>query len=182
MQGMGMRQMGPHVAGTITAISSNMITVSTEARGQTAATTYTVDATNATVTKDGAASTLASLAVGDKIFADGTLSGTTLTATKIMNGFGGKGMMGMGPGGQHGRGAGVMGTVSAVSGNTVTVTNSNGTTYTIDATNAKVTKMVDLNVSDIKVGDTIGAQGTVSGTSVTASHIMDGVPQAPQSQ
>jgi|GEM_PF-5911797 len=75
---------------------------------------------------------------------------------------------------------GVMGTVSAVSGNTVTVTSKDGKTYTIDAASAKVSKVVDLTVSDIKVGDTVGVAGKVSGTSVTAVHIMDGVPPTPQ--
>ena len=75
---------------------------------------------------------------------------------------------------------GVMGTVSAVNGNMVTVTGKNGTTYTVDASSAKVSKVVDLTVGDIKVGDTVGVQGKVSGTSVTAVHIMDGVPPTPQ--
>ncbi len=86
----------------------------------------------------------------------------------------------MHPGFGHGpRGHGVQGTVSAISGNTITVTHADGTTYTIDASKAKVTKMVELSVSDIKIGDTIGAEGAVSGTIVTANHIMDGVPMPP---
>lgn len=91
-----------------------------------------------------------------------------------------KGERHMGMRGPHGEGRGIHGTVSAVSGNTVTVTKSDGTTYTVDASSAKVSKIVDLSVSDIKVGDTIGVQGTVSGTSVTAVHIMDGIPPRPQ--
>lgn len=92
-----------------------------------------------------------------------------------------KGVMGMrghGPLGQRG----VAGTVSAVNGNTVTVTGKDGKTYTVDASGAKISKVVDLSVSDIKVGDTVGVQGSVSGTTVTAKHIMDGVPPAPQQQ
>lgn len=100
-----------------------------------------------------------------------TTSGMATTQTHMMHS--------MGPGG-HGRGPGVMGTVSAVDGSTVTITNTDGTTYTVDATNAKVSKMVDLSVSDIKVGDQVGVMGTISGTSVTATHIMDGVPPARQ--
>lgn len=91
------------------------------------------------------------------------------------------GHMGWGRG-ALGRGRGVMGTVSAVSGNTLTVTGKDGKTYTIDATSAQVNKIVSLSVSDIKVGDTIGVQGQVSGTSVTAKHIMDGIPPAPAAQ
>ena len=74
----------------------------------------------------------------------------------------------------HGRG--VIGTVSAVNGNTLTITNQDGTSYTVDATNATVSKMVTEPVSSIQVGDRIGAEGTVSGTTVTAKHIMAGIP------
>ncbi len=76
---------------------------------------------------------------------------------------------------------GVHGTVSAVSGNTLTVVNTDGTSYTVDASEAKVSKVVELTVGDIKVGDTVGVMGEVSGTSVEAKHIMDGIPQRPQS-
>lgn len=47
---------------------------------------FTVDASAATVTKDGAASTIASIAVGDKIFVKGTVNGTNVIATEIMDG------------------------------------------------------------------------------------------------
>lgn len=69
---------------------------------------------------------------------------------------------------------GVGGTVSAVSGNTITLTGKNGTTYTIDAGAATITKDLTVTVGDVKVGDTIVADGTVSGTSVAATIIHDG--------
>ena len=54
-------------------------------------------------------------------------------------------------------------------------------TYTVDATNAKVMKSATSGVkpttatiADIQVGDTVMVQGTVSGTSVTATSIFDG--------
>lgn len=78
------------------------------------------------------------------------------------------------------RGHGVMGTVTAVNGNTLTITNTDGTTYTVDATNAQMSKTVTITTSDIKVGDTLGVVGTVTGTSVAAVHIMDGIPPKPQ--
>ena len=71
-------------------------------------------------------------------------------------------------------GRGVAGTVSAVSGNTVTITGKNGTTYTIDGSAAAITKDMTVGVSAIAVGDTVSAQGTVSGTSVAATAIHDG--------
>lgn len=162
----------PGVHGKITAISGSTITISNERSG----TTYTVDASAATVMKGSVgaaptASSVSSLAVGDMVHAVGTVSGTSVTATKIMSGMmGGKGM---------GRGHGTSGTVTAISGSTITVTGDNGTTYTIDASAAKVSKMVEVTVSDIAVGDRIGAEGSVSGNTLTAQRIMTGIPERP---
>lgn len=80
----------------------------------------------------------------------------------------------------EGRGHGVHGTVAAVNGTTVTITNTDGTSYTVDASDTKVSKVVELTVGDIKVGDEIGVMGEVSGTKVVAKHIMDGIPPTPQ--
>ena len=92
-----------------------------------------------------------------------------------------------------GRMPGVFGTVSAVSGTTLTVTSTmpqrpasgtttatppttTTTTYTVDASSATVTKAnAASSVSAIAVGDTVMVQGTVSGTSVTAKTIRDGI-------
>jgi hypothetical protein len=90
-------------------------------------------------------------------------------------------MTGM-PGRGHGMGKGMMGehgaagTVTAVSGNTVTITTKDGKTYTVDASSAKIEKMTSVSVADIHVGDTLGAQGSVNGTTVAAQHIMLGMP------
>lgn len=83
--------------------------------------------------------------------------------------------MGFGGIGKHG----VHGTVSNIDGSTLTVTNADGTSYTVDASEAKVSKVVELTVGDIKVGDEVGVMGEVSGTEVVAKHIMDGVPPRP---
>lgn len=169
----GMFNSTPRAGGEITAINGTTITVSGQRKGGS----YTIETSGATFSKDGEASNLAAFAVGDTVMAEGTLSGTTLTATKVFGGMpqGGKGGMG-GPGG-HGRGAGVMGEVTGVDGNTITVTGKNGQTYTVEAGSATVQKMVTGSLSDIAVGDTIGVQGAVSGTSVTASTIMDDMPE-----
>src|ERR1700722_5977915 len=81
----------------------------------------------------------------------------------------------------HGQRPAVVGTVSAVSGTTLTVTGMAGpnggspTTYTFDASSATVTKSGQTSsVSSIAVGDTVAVQGTVSGTTVTATSIRDG--------
>ena len=176
-------QRAPGVFGTVTAISGDTITLSSKGFGQNAtATSGTVDATNATVTKSGAASSVSAIAVGDTLMVQGTVSGDSVTATKISDG------LGMGPG--PARAPGVFGTVSAVNGTTLTVTSktmmkgpsssgsSSGTatTYTVDASNATVVKDgATSTVSTIAVGDTVSVQGTISGDSVTATMIRDGV-------
>jgi hypothetical protein len=171
----------PGVHGTIASISGSTLTIT----GKDGA-TYTVDATNATVktAAEGSAPTtgaFSDLAVGDQVGVRGTVSGTSVVATEIIEGTGFKSgefsgeFKGMGRGG-HGRGQGVIGTVSAVNGSTITLTGKDGTSYTVDAGSATVQKRVTGSLGDVTVGDTIGVQGTVSGTSVTATTIMDDMP------
>jgi len=100
---------------------------------------------------------------------------TTTSATASKSGFE-RGMMG-GRGMHHGHGA--MGTVTAVNGNTITITRPDGSTATIDATNATVSKVVTTSLSDVNVGDRIGARGTTSGTNVAATDIMTDLPEKP---
>ena len=184
-----LNMMRPAVSGTVTAISGNTITISgrTGFSSTTATVTYTIDATNATVRKNNATSTVSSIAVGDKIFAQGTVSGTNVTATAIMDGIG---MMGRGNGqmngGRNGDNASstspflgngqpvVAGTVSVVSGNSLTITTASNITYTVDATNAKIVKGPNTTtISTIVVGDKVLVQGAVNGTSVIASTVVD---------
>jgi len=75
----------------------------------------------------------------------------------------------------------VTGTVASISGNTLTVTSkkvvnkiSTTTTYTVDATKARfLPAQKIISLSDIKVGDNVVVQGVVSGTSISASMILD---------
>ena len=171
----------PGVFGKVASISGTTITLT--GRNNT---TYTVDASNATVTKSGSTSSVSSIAVGDTLMVQGTVSGTSVTATSIHDGVGGPG--GRGSAGfwgnasstanRAGRGSGIMGTIASVSGTTITVTGTgpnNGTTYTVDASNAKVEKgNASSTISGIATGDTVMIQGTVSGTNVTATNIHDG--------
>lgn len=179
---MGDRNMGPGVRGTVSAVDGTTITVVSKGFGDNASeTTYTVDASNAKFLKsttggaEPAEVTISDIAIGDEIGVRGEVSGTSVTATEVIDG-----LMRGGPGG-FGKGRGTVGTVSAVSGNTITVTGKDGTSYTVDASGAKVSKVVDIDVSDIQVGDEIGVQGSVSGNSVTAVHIMDGIPSTANS-
>ncbi len=139
--GIGSGQWGtgrtPGVFGTVTAISGTGLTVTSQGFGQNQTqTVYTVDASNATVTKNGSTSSVGSIAVGDHVIVQGTINGTNVTATTIRDGMMGRSM----------NTNGVFGTVASISGDTITVTTtmlSNGgfsTTYTVDATNATVTK------------------------------------------
>ena len=174
----------PGVFGTVMAVNGDTITVQSKGFGQNSIqTTYTVDATNATVTKNNAASSVGDIAVGDNIMVQGTVSGTNVTATSIRDGMSGTGNN------RNGSGGGIFGTVASISGTSITVTgrvaSSGGTapTYTVDASSATVTKNgANSSVSDIAVGDTIMVQGTVNGTSVTATTIRDGQPQAGSGQ
>src|SRR5665213_1348029 len=148
----GARKMAPGVVGTVSAISGDSMTLSGKTGFGTtsAAVIYTVDATNATVTKANVTSSIANIAVGDTLFVQGTVAGTNVVAKTIRDGvmpISGKDGMN-GKGGPHasstpsliqGNGEPVIaGTISAISGNTVTVTNKSNVTYTVDVTSAKI--------------------------------------------
>ena len=128
---------------------------------------------------------LAGVAVALPAFALDNTNGTVPRVQKQGWGQGG------GPRGQMMGNRGVFGTVASINGNALTVTGKVGpnggtpTTYTIDTTNAKVTKSnVASTVSAIAVGDTVMVQGTVSGTNIAATIIRDlpaqagGIPNA----
>lgn len=174
--------MRPGVFGKVTAIAGTSLTVE-ETNPKTSATTdYTVDALGAKVIKAAqdsapAEASLSAIAVGDSVAIRGTVSGTSVSATEIMDGaipFGPRG-----PG--FGRGVkGTRGTVTSVSGNTITLTGKDGKTYTVDAGSAQIAKVSSITVGSVQVGDTLDVQGDVSGTTVTAKHIMDGITENPQ--
>lgn len=193
--------MPPGVFGTVTAVSGDTLTVTAMARpfmngtstSSATTTVYTVDAANATVYKGSATTTVSvsAIAVGDKVMVQGTVSGTDVTATTIRDGLMGPGA---GPGMWSGKGGPgrsststpktpiiqgngepvVGGTIAAVSGDTVTVTNASDVTYTVDVTNATIVKNgTTTTVSGLVTGDTVVVQGTVNGTSITASSVLD---------
>jgi hypothetical protein len=178
----GMMKRG--VYGTVAAASGNTITV-TSKQGPSATvvtTTYTVDATNAKIMKNGVAGTIASILVGDTITAQGTLTGTNLVATTIRDGVlkGKSDKTNEDKSNQNlpaivGNGQPIVaGTVSSVSGVTVTITNKSNVSYTIDATNAKITQGPNtITVSGIAVGDMVVVQGTINGNAVVATSVID---------
>jgi hypothetical protein len=201
-----MNGMRPGVAGTVTAVSGTTLTVQSgfgqgqgmkpgstpvpNAGQNTSMTpkTYTVDASGATVMKNNATSTLGAVAVGDRVFIQGTVSGSNVTATMIRDGLTMRGKPGM-PGAIPGspaqspvKGNGqpvVAGTVATVSGNNLTITTSSNTSYTVDASAATITKAgAASTVSAVAVGDYVVVQGTVNGSAVTAHSVMDQPPHS----
>jgi hypothetical protein len=173
----------PAVVGTVSAINGNTLTVASKGFGQNATpTSYTVDATNATVTKNNAASEVSAIAIGDTVMVQGTTSGNNVTAKTIRDGVS-QGQKSQAPA-ITGNGEPVVGgNVTAISsdGTTLTITNKSAVTYTIDATNATISKtgVTGATISNIAVGDNVVVQGTVNGTSVVASSVIDqGAPQA----
>ena len=192
----------PVAMGIVTSISGNTISL-TSHKGFGSTTpdlVYTVDATNATITKmvPGASGvkptstviTVADIAVGDRLTVEGTISGINVVATKIKDL----------PAGNFQKGKNekestneikpvANGKVTAVSGNFITIVGSKNKTtytYTVDATSATITKITAggkgvkpnsavITVSSIAVGDNLVVSGTMSGTSITATKIMDRV-------
>lgn len=187
---------GHGISGTVSAINGDSITVNGTTHGNsTTGTTpvvYTVDATNAKIVKivsntsgttpiAPATITISGINVGDTVMIQGTVSGTSVTATQITDGT----FPARVP-------PAATGTVSAISGSAITLTSKNGTTYSVDASNATIMKAptasqtttgttptrptpTTITVADIQVGDTLMVQGTTSGTSITATSIFDGV-------
>ncbi len=179
----------PGVFGTVLSIIGNSITLSSKAFGKnTTATTYTVDASNATVMKNKATSNVSAIVVGDTLMVQGTVSSNTVTATLIRDlpAQAAGGMRGFGkPKGPTIQGNGepvVGGTVSAVNASTFTLTNKAGVTYAVDASNAFIEKgNATSSLSAVSVGDGVLVQGGVNGTSIVASSMIDqGMPSSMQ--
>jgi hypothetical protein len=186
------------VTGTVTGISGNTITLS-GTQGMTSSTTpktiFTIDATNAKVMKAGQDGALSAIVVGDTIAVSGTLSGTTITASTIRDAR----MMGRGEDMKRGgidndakamqelQGNGqpvVAGTITAITGTTLTLTNKSNVTYTAEVGTAKIiVKGATSTLTSVKVGDSIIIQGTVNGTIITATTVINnGAPKATTGQ
>jgi hypothetical protein len=185
----------PVLVGRVTAISGNTITVFGNATGNSN-TTFTVDASKATVLKASATTTASGISVGDHLVVSGNINGANVVATVIRDGVGmmkgkegrdqngdnknednknrqGKGLLP--PAIIEGNGQPVIGgQVSAVSGGSLTVTTKTNISYIVDATKANIQKDgATTTVSSVVVGDSVVVQGTVNGTSVTASTVID---------
>jgi hypothetical protein len=109
MMGKGMRgrMMAPGVFGKVTAVNGVTITI-LGGRPTGTQTTFTVDASNAIVIKNATTSSVGNIAVGDVIVAQGTVNGTSVATTRIIDGvMPGRGKLMMGfPGGKFGDASG----------------------------------------------------------------------------
>lgn len=160
----------PGVLGTVSAVNGNQITVAAKNKS-----VYTVDTTAAKIFKNrNTLIAITDIKVGDTVMAQGTVSGTAVTATTV---FDGKPVVG-----KKGRGAfpGVMGTVSNTAAGTFSVTAKDGTVYTVTTTSGtkimKGSSTATAGISDIVNGDTVMVRGQVSGQTVSAEEIFDGMP------
>lgn len=159
----------PAVVGSVTSVSGTTLTV-TDKSG----TVFTIDGASAKITKGFDASSItlgiANVKVGDNVAVLGTISGNAVAATAIMDG--------ANP--MHGERPALLGAITSVNGNVVTITDKSGVVFTVDATNAKISKGfgefgTTIALADLKVGDEVGVLGTKSGQAVTATAIMDGM-------
>ncbi len=177
--------MKPVVYGVVTAISGNIITINGKQElnlkaNSTASTTFIVDATNAKVIKNNATSTISGILVGDTIRVQGTITGTNVIATVIHDGVGARGLGNIrindiGTSTFKGTGEPVVaGTVSAINGNSLSITNKGNVSYVVDTTNAKITQGQNtITISNVAVGDMVYVQGTVNGSAVIATSVID---------
>jgi hypothetical protein len=175
-------KMSPIVVGKVSAINGNILTIISQQGFNRAAhnttATITVDATNAKLLRGNTTITLSSIAVDDNIVVQGILTGTNVVATIIRDGKVGNGNEGDNNQALlqiQGNGQPVVGgTVSTINGSTLTITNSSNVTYTVDTTNAKIVQGKNtISLSSMKIGDLVIVQGTVNGTTITASTIID---------
>ncbi len=147
------------INGTVTTIVGSTITLTTKA-----GIVYTVDATNAKYPTKPVAETLANIQTGDMLNVRGTVTTTNVAAKMITDK-------------SYFDRTVFAGHVTAISGNTITITDMKNATYTVDATAAQIVKgnhaQTAETIADVKIGDRIVAIGTINGTTITATKIID---------
>jgi len=195
----GEKAIKPTIAGKVTAISGNIITItgrqglalgfknaSTTPKTTPASVTYAVDATNAVIMKNNATSSISSIAVGDMIMVQGTITGTNIIAVNIRDGVVNNGQGKIMENKDKERNASstpllqgngqpvIAGTISAINGSVLTVTNRSNVTYSVDVISAKIMQGQNIITKlNLAVGDSVIIQGTVNGTSIVASSVVD---------
>ncbi len=162
----------PGISGTVSAINENTITVTDRKN-----VVYSVDASGASIDKNGTSSSISNIAIGDKVMVFGTVNGNSVTATSIRDILNGGGRRGPGSNDTFNiQGNGqplVSGTITSINGETINITNKSNVSYVIDASNAKFLKgNSSSTISGFAVGDSVVVQGTVNGNSISASSII----------
>ncbi len=154
--------------GTVIAINGSTLTIKSMRDGNN----FTVNASNATVWK-GSNSELSKLAINDVVVVRGTVSGSAITASAIAAGA----WKSSWPenGNWNNLKPGITGTVTGITGTSLTVKNNQGAMFAVETANAKLQKEKGtvITISDIKIGDTVFVQGTVSGNTVAATNVFD---------
>lgn len=152
------------IAGTVTAVSGNTITIKVGENNMF----YTVDTTNAKIQVGKNIATTAAVMVGNAIFVQGVINGNTIVATsvivakssdglkntkKVQNGF--------------------VGTITAINGDSVTILAKNGTSYSVAIGGAKIWsgKNQTSSTSSLAVGKTVIVDGTITNTAVVARNV-----------
>lgn len=106
-------------------------------------------------------SNLSGFAVGNNIMIQGTLSGNTISAKKVM-----AVTLPLGT---------VIGKITAVNGTTLTVSGTDGKTYTVVAANADIKAKGDKNskLSNLAVGESVLVKGDLDGTTINAKVVSE---------
>ncbi len=101
----------PVVGGSVTAISGTTLTVTNPGN-----ITYTIDASSATIVKNGTTTTVGSIATGDNLIIQGTVNGVSITASSIIDQGTRANATSTGGGAPHGKGGGFSGFFGAIGG------------------------------------------------------------------
>ncbi len=172
------------VVGNVTAINGTTLSVKSRRPGTASTSTISVDASNATIFKVDATSSISSIAIGDNVIVQGTIVGNNVTATivrDIQSMGGNKGTQASRqkemPQAPTGNGQPVViGNITSISGNSIVISNKSNVNYTVDVSSAHILKQGvngTSTVSNLAVGDGVIVQGTVNGSAITASTVID---------
>lgn len=101
---------------------------------------------------------LSGFVVGDNVMLQGTLSGNTISAKKIVA--------------LHLPAGTIVGKVTATNGTTLTILGSNNTSYTVLTTDADI--KAKGKEGTLAVGDSVVAKGDLAGTTLTANTVVEG--------
>lgn len=164
----------PGIMGTVTVIGTNSLTVK-DKNG----TVYTVNTTNAKFQRDkNATITFSDIIAGDTVIIQGTVTGTNVAATNVFDiQLFSREAKDVKTDKNHVYA--VTGKVTAITGNDITVLGNNNTSYVVSVVGASIHAKNEKDsqtlytISNITVGDTLMIDGTINGTNVSATNVVD---------